>query len=48
MFTHRELGGRGVLVFFVFYYYFFNFLSDLETTEFLLKGSDACGGIPPR
>ena len=24
------------------------FLSDLETTGFLLNGSDACGGIHPR
>jgi len=46
MFTHRELG---VVV--DFYCYFFkgaHFLSDLETTGFLLNGSDACGGIHPR
>lgn len=45
--------GIGGGVWFVFHCYFFKGalgggLSDLETTEFLLSVSDACGGIHPR
>ena len=46
VYTQGVVGGC-----FVFYCYFFkgaHFLSDLETTGFLLNGSNACGGIHPR
>lgn len=47
VYTQGVWGG----VCFGFYCYFFkgvHFLSGLETTGFLLNGSDACGGIHPR
>lgn len=49
MFTHRELGGGGGVLFFTAISLRQHVVkSDLQTTGFLLNGSDACGGIHPR